>query len=323
MTFDITLKEYENAYNRIKKFIKTSELEFYKDNIYLKNEKEQITDSFKWSGVLFAVMKVFDKIVNDKILNYCIVTQSTGNHGIATIRAVNILIDEYISKYPQLSNIFKSIRVIIFTNKSILKNKLNKMNNEINNFKYNNNSYVDCNYENYEQSLIARENYLKQNVGSYIEHGGKDIMTGYGSIAFSLDKQISKNKKINFYCSVGAGGPIGIGLCLKKLRNINFNIVQTEGFDCFINSIKNNKIEKNKKTFSELSDGIAVDKPEIFALEVGKKIINNCIVVSEKYVKKIKLTNNFSNSTNIALSGFYKIVNERKYDEINIILNCE
>ena len=52
------------------------------------------------------------------------------------------------------------------------------------------------------------------------EHGGNMIviMTGYGAIAFSIHDQLPKNKSISLYVAVGAGGPIGIGLCLSLLR---------------------------------------------------------------------------------------------------------
>jgi threonine dehydratase len=81
MNINITLNEFKIAYNRIKPFIKETKLESFKNNIYLKKESEQISGSFKWSGVLYAVIKIFDKIlqINDK--NYHIITQSTGNQG--------------------------------------------------------------------------------------------------------------------------------------------------------------------------------------------------------------------------------------------------
>ena len=94
----ITLEEFKIAYNRLKPFINVTKLEKYKDNIFLKKESNQKTGSFKWSGVLYAIMKVFDNLLLNKIKPYYIVTQSTGNHGIAMIRAVNVLVSYYKEK---------------------------------------------------------------------------------------------------------------------------------------------------------------------------------------------------------------------------------
>ena len=214
MNTNITFNEFKIAYDRIKLFIRETNLENLKDNIYLKKESEQISGSFKWSGVLYAVMKIFDKIliINDK--NYYIITQSTGNHGIATLKAINLMIKHYSEKFPDKKEIFTSIKPMIFTNVFIKKNKLDKMFIELNKFKSKNGKIL-YKFKNYEKSLLAREDFLRNNKGFYVAHGGKDIMTGYGAIAFALNKKIPKNKTISFYAAIGAGGPLGIGLCLN------------------------------------------------------------------------------------------------------------
>ena len=144
-------------------------------------------------------------------------------------------------------------------------------------------------------------------------------MTGYGAIAFHLDEILPKNT-LNFYCAVGAGGPIGIGLCLKYLRETNFNIVQTKGFDSFIKSLKNNKIIINPEPENILvSDGIAVDKPEEFALNIGKEIVDNMIVVEEEEVNELKKNIHMVISL-ISILGCNKSYSNGR---INIILDCE
>ena len=322
MDKNITLDEFKIAYNRIISFIKETKLESFKNNIYLKKESEQISGSFKWSGVLYAIMKIFDKILklNDK--NYHIITQSTGNHGIATLKAINLMINHYSKKFPDKKEIFTSIKPIIFTNKLIKKNKLDKMFIQLNQFESKKGEIL-YEFKNYEESLLAREEFLKNNKGFYVAHGGKDIMTGYGAIAFDLDKKIPKNKKISFYAAIGAGGPIGIGLCLKYLRNVKFNIVQTKGFDAFIRSLESNKIEYNDNTINKIlvSDGIAVDKPELFSLEIAKRIVDNKIVVEEINVKNKLKEYNLGNSSKIALLG---LLNNKSDDsDFRIILDCE
>jgi threonine dehydratase len=318
---NITLEEFKVAYSRIKPLMKETKLENFKDNIYLKRESNQVSGSFKWSGVLYAVIKIFDKILKEKIINCYLVTQSTGNHGIATLKAINLMINNYSKKYPNEKDIFNSITPIIFTNKWIRENKLNKMKIELSKYK-NNKGAIYEKFNNYEESLLAREDFLKKNNAFYVAHGSKDILTGYGAIAFEIDKQIPKNKKISFYAAIGAGGPIGIGLCLSYLRDTKINIVQTKGFDAFIRSLNNNRIEYNNKNMKKIlvSDGIAVDKPEIFSLEIAKKIVNKKIIVEEEEVFNLK-EYKLGDSSKIALLGLLN--NPSDNADYKIILDCE
>ena len=318
---NITLEEFKVGYSRIKPLMKETKLENFKDNIYLKRESNQVSGSFKWSGVLYAVMKIFDKILKEKIINCYLVTQSTGNHGIATLKAINLMINNYSKKYPNEKDIFNNITPIIFTNKWVRENKLNKMKIELSKYK-NNKGAIYEKFNNYEESLLAREDFLKKNNAFYVAHGSKDILTGYGAIAFEIDKQIPKNKKISFYAAIGAGGPIGIGLCLSYLRDTKINIVQTKGFDAFIRSLNNNRIEYNNKNMKKIlvSDGIAVDKPEIFSLEIAKKIVNKKIIVEEEEVFNLK-EYKLGDSSKIALLGLLN--NPSDNADYKIILDCE
>lgn len=323
---NITLEDFNFAYNKIKKFVKNTDLIKINSNTYIKKESQQITGSFKWSGVLYATMKVFDKILKNpkkKSKIYYIVTQSTGNHGIALIRSVNILIDYYLNKFPEYKEIWINIVPCIFTNKNIKSNKLNLMKKELNDFKYNNYGFIDNSFNSYSHSLIARTEFLKKNNGVYIEHGGLDIMTGYGYISFEIDKKIPKNKKVILYVSVGAGGPVGIGLCLSLLRETEIVICQTENFDAYIKTLKTNIIHENPILNKKIivSDGIAVDKPEMTSIELIKKINYKTSVVTVKQVLNAKRKINLGYSTCISYSSYLK--NKDISDSINIILDCE
>ena len=231
------------------------------------------------------------------------------------------MINYFSEKYPNEQNLFSNITPIIFTNKWIKENKLNKMKVELSQYK-NNNGKIFGSFNNYEESLKAREEFIKKHNAFYVAHGGKDILTGYGAIAFEIDKQIPKNKKISFYAAIGAGGPIGIGLCLSYLRDVKINIVQTKGFDAFIRSLNNNTIEYNDRNINKIlvSDGIAVDKPELFSLEIAKKLVNEKIVVREEDVYNFK-DNNLGNSSKIALFGLLSNISDNA--DYKIILDCE
>ena len=65
-----------------------------------------------------------------------------------------------------------------------------------------------------------------------------------------------------------------IGKCMKLLRNnVTFNLVQTKEFSSFIQSVRKNKIVKNDLSQDvKVSEGIAVDQPEAFALEIAKEL---------------------------------------------------
>jgi len=318
--YNIKLKDFKLAYEKIKPYIKNTKLQHYKDNIYLKKESNQISGSFKWSGVLHSIIIIFDELLIHKKSPFFVVTQSTGNHGIATLKAINMMIEIYTKKYPNYKYLFDNIIAGIFTNKLIQKNKLDKMNIELNKFK-NKKSFIRKDFENYEESLNARLEFLKKNDGVYVEHGGKNILLGYGALAFQINQQIEKNKSIAFITTVGAGGPVGIALCLNYLKNIKFYIVQPKQYDAFIRSINSDKIQYNKNNNIIVSDGIAVDKPEEFALNIAKNIITKCLTVKVSDVLKIKKKTNLGNSSCIALSGI-NLIDYKKTDYI-IVLDCE
>ena len=323
MNNSITLQEFELAYQKIKPFYKETPLISFKNNIFLKQESLQVTGSFKWSGVLYSVMKTFDEILIHKTSPYFLVTQSTGNHGIAVIASVTLMIEHYSKLYPRYRHIWKNVTPCIFANQHIKMQKLEKMKSYLQKFKYNERTFVDNSFKNYAHSLIARTEFLKKNKGKYMEHGGKDIMTGYGAIAFSIDEKLPKDKSIGFYSAVGAGGPIGIGLCLSLLRKTKIVISQTEDFVAFIQSLNksnNDIIENTTEIVPDISDGIAVDKPEIYALQVGKKIIDKAVVVNNNDVIQIQKKTKLGGSSCIALSAIDKYCVDTDYI---VVLDCE
>jgi threonine dehydratase len=322
MEYNITLEEFENAYYLIKPFIKETPLQLYKDNIYLKRESLQVSGSFKWSGVLYSLICVFDFLLENKYKNYHIVTQSTGNHAIAMLKGISILIPYYVNKYPSHKDVYESIIPVIFANKNIRNSKLHKIEGLFNKFIYHKKGFIDYSNKNYEESLISRVEFLKKNKGRYMEHGGRDIMIGYGSIAIDIDKNLPFNKSVTLYSAVGAGGVLGIGLCLSLLRPTKIISVQTEDFNAFNRSIKNNEILCNKNNYINInvSDGIAVDRPEKYAFNIMKNKIHKCLSVNTYKVINLHLKNNYSGSTNISLVGLDTYQTD---DDFIVVLDCE
>ena len=209
----ITINEFKNAIQLIEPFVKKTDLVHYKDNIYLKKESEQITGSFKWRGVLFSILNAFENLKNKNInikIPYYMVTQSTGNHGIAVIRAIHVVKKYYSEKYPEQKEKWSIVYPGIFANKVIKQIKLDKMNNELILYEKNHKGFVDSMSKNYAEALKKRTDFLLHNQGTYMSHGGKDIMTGYGSLGNEIMTQIPPNKSFTMISAIGAGGPIGL-----------------------------------------------------------------------------------------------------------------
>ena len=111
----IYLSEFKKAYEVLKLYVNNTDLVKLKNNIFLKKETMQKTNSFKWSGVLYSVIIEFDKILksntkdNKKYKSFYLVTQSTGNHGIAVIYTIIFLIEKYIELYPEYTKLWLNI----------------------------------------------------------------------------------------------------------------------------------------------------------------------------------------------------------------------
>ena len=128
-------------------------------SVYYKDESKQVTSSFKGRGVYYCV---FNKLKDIKRNNVYIVTQSTGNHGIATLHSL-----WYLMKKTK-NNYIKTVIPIIFASKNIQKIKLNKMKFYLTEIRklVNDENYGDirCNYESYEEALSKRIEFVNKNV---------------------------------------------------------------------------------------------------------------------------------------------------------------
>ncbi len=146
-------------------------------------------------------------------------------------------------------------------------------------------------------------------------------MTGYGSIAFTIDEEIPRDKTIALYTTVGAGGPIGIGLCLSKLRQSEIVISQTKEYDAFVRTLNSTKIQENDlSVVSCVSDGIAVNTPEAYAVDVGRKIVNKAVTVSTSEVERIVRETGLGGSSCIALAALEQY---RSSADCIVVLDCE
>ena len=317
----ITLKEFNSAIETISPFVLKTKLENYKNNIFLKRESSQVTGSFKWRGVLYSVMNTFQQLKDIEINEnnpYYLVTQSTGNHGIAVIYAVQQAKKYYCKKYPVQEKKWKNVYSCVFSNKYITQSKLDKITKML---EKDNKSIFDYSSKSYGEALKKREFFLRNHQGKYMSHGGKDILMGYGSLAQEIMQQVDSNKSVTMITAIGAGGPIGAAEYFSHFKNFKLVVSQTDNFNAFVRSLQSNKLEYNHSNKSPgLSDGIAVDKPEEYALNTAIRLNITGVTVNNDNVEKLQKITGLGGSTCIALAGLEQISTN---SDIIIILDCE
>ena len=320
---NIDLDEFQNAIINLAPFVENTPMDHFQDNIYLKRESQQTTGSFKWRGVLYCVMNAFKELEKQTINEqkpYYLVTQSTGNHGIALIHAVKVMKEHYGELYPHEKK-WKQIYPCVFGNIHIQPSKYEKMQKEIMDYGKDHHCLFDCSSRNYAEALEKREQFLRIHQGKYMSHGGKDIMTGYGSLAKEVLEQIPEDKTITMVCAIGAGGPIGLGAYFQYFPRCKLIVAQSSEFDAFVRSLESGKMEYNNAICApELSDGIAVDKPEEHALYLAKKLNIQGISVNSSYVKEIHKRTKLGGSSCISLASLKKFQIET---DVVVILDCE
>jgi threonine dehydratase len=324
----ISIEEFDRAIQIIAPFVKTTSLEHYRDNIYLKRESEQITGSFKWRGVLYSVMNAFNELRNIKIDEskpYYMVTQSTGNHGIAVIKSVHIMKMHFSIMYPDQSSKWNVVCPCIFGNVFIKPSKYKKMVAYLRDYGETGfRGILDCTSENYAHALQKRETFLLNNPGVYLSHGGKDIMTGYGSLAKEIMGQIPPGKTVTMITAIGAGGPIGIGAYFHHFPNYKLVVSQSCDFDAFVRSLDENasqSIQYNDCNKDPgFSDGIAVDTPELYALETARNLGIKGVTVDTSSIERIHRATKLGGSSCIALAALDKL---DITSDIIVILDCE
>ena len=64
---NITFDEFQQAIHDLTPFVQNTPMDYFQENIYLKRESQQTTNSFKWRGVLYCVMNAFKELENENI----------------------------------------------------------------------------------------------------------------------------------------------------------------------------------------------------------------------------------------------------------------
>jgi threonine dehydratase len=279
--------------------------------VLLKNEAEQRTGSFKIRGVLVeverAVQARFEQVQKRPLLvhqPFYIVTQTTGNHGLAMIHAVSLVKEKYKRLYRQWSTFFENIQPVIFTLDTLPGIKRHLMNEELIQHdakaKVSAKGIFDDRYHDYAAARKAREAFLNLHKANavYMEHGGMDIMAGHASAGIEIVEQlresgIKDDEGVTVIIPVGAGGPVGIAAGIKMLRpNTKIVLVQTRPYSATIRSLISGRLEYNEPNPQPTAiingipivfeDGSAVDSPESDALRMAKKYVEAGVIVDDK-----------------------------------------
>ena len=342
--------------------------------ILLKRESLQTSGSFKWSGVLWVVLVhlralVVDMLRRERVYTHPVylLTQSTGNHGIATIHAITraraalaqaLRQTQHFKGWPA-TRLLAAARYIethvhpgVFTTVAIHPHKLRQLEDALGHCNDlaahvagTPRGFISAGAMDYADAVRKRALFASTHPGCrYVEHGGRATLTGYGSVGLSIHRQLPRNVPIVFLAAVGAGGPIGIGMCLKELRgaqNVGVVVVQTAGYDGFCRALRGETTQPHTTTCRDhgISDGIAVDQPEPYALRVAASygMVDGVMTVPVGVAEATQDRTALGSSTSIALSagldsarivglasGSADIASlQRRPDTAFIVLDCE
>tara|TARA_Y100001933_G_C19004717_1_gene566081 strand:- start:128 stop:1150 length:1023 start_codon:yes stop_codon:yes gene_type:complete len=312
----------------------------YNKLVLLKDETCQKGESFKIRGVSWTVWKAFKKIKQKHIT---LITQSTGNHAIATLLSIRKTIEMNMD-----NKLYTSVIPVIYGTVMIKPSKLKKIKKELQLIRKlvndPNRGILNFKFNSYAEAKEARDNYIKKNKSIYISHGGLDTLIGHGTMGIELNRQlnslkISKDKKISIILACGAGGIIGIGACLSLLRgieNVNTIITQTDDQDAFVKTLISNKMCYNDIPKLCFADGIAVDCPEEEAVKLAQKFVKVGDIVSHKYCyenllplvtkdinSSLKRKIPIGGTTTIGIATLEKNIKYIQDSDVIILLACE
>lgn len=281
--------------------------------VFLKDDSLQNSGSFKIRGVacevFMAMISYIERVAylldsGEKVPErpFYILTQSDGNHGIAMIAAVAIIVHNQTRLRPELAKYINLIEPVVFTIEALPEAKRARMFEALRH-------YRDEVGDDKKGDIIVKKDYLEakearkafeaKNSGNvaYMEHGGFNITCGHASAGMEVDRQlrdlgIGDDKKVAFLVPVGEGGPTGMLAGLKVGRPGAVGVlVQTRPYSAFVRSLISGEIVSNERdprpTFvykgkpRVFEDGIAVDGPDKRAVELALKIADLGLVVDD------------------------------------------
>ncbi|MFC2118170.1 threonine/serine dehydratase [Bacteroidota bacterium] len=297
------IKEIEYAEARIRKYIRTTELEYSSYfselsgvNVYFKLENLQHTGSFKTRGAMNKLLSL-----TKKELESGIVSASTGNHGLAVSYCLNKL----------------NASGIVFAPKNALEDKVVAMKRQGVEVKFYGN---DCAVA----EAKAREYAIENNMVFISPYNDMQVIAGQGTISNELQNQLSKIDAV--FISLGGGGLISGIAAQAKCVFPDVEIVgcSPENSQVMIKSVKAGKI-LDIPSLPTLSDGTAGGvEPGSITFEFCKALVDQYIVVSEEDIKKylfmfIQIHHMLiEGSAAVAIASFIR--EKKKYSGKNVVI---
>ena len=225
--------------------------------VYLKNEFEQKTGSFKLRGAYYKI-----KNLTEDEKNKGVVAASAGNHaqGIALASAMEKI----------------NCTIVMPKNASPAKIAATKG--------YGANVVLEG--KNYDESWIKAQEIAKT-TGAEIIHAFDDpqIIAAQGVIGLEIMEQLPDVDEI--YVPIGGGGLAAGILIAIKTKNPNVKVigVQSKSFPSMKNSIDSGKLETVDGGFT-VADGISVKTPGKQTFEIIKNMIDEIVLVDDEEIIK-------------------------------------
>lgn len=261
----IKLRDVFQAYNRIRRYIRETPVEYshyysglINGEVYLKLENLQVTGSFKVRG---AFNKILSLEKND--LERGVVTASAGNHGKAIA---------YVSK-------ILNVDALVFVPSNAPTNKIADIR------RYG--AKVEICEGHYEDAEAKAKEYSRDSGRLYISPYNDDmVIAGQGTISLEI---LSQERDIEFILvPVGGGGLIsGIAYTIKNIDpNIEVIGVQSEASPVMYEAFKYGKVRdiEIKPSIAEGLHGLIEENSITF--DYVSKFVDDIILVSEKDIER-------------------------------------
>jgi len=260
VTYDDILKAKETQGDVIRKTSLVFSETFSKlsgSKVYLKNEFEQKTGSFKLRGAYYKI-----KSLTDDEKKKGVIAASAGNHA------------QGVAYASSLENI--SCTIVMPINASPAKVSATR----------NYGANVVLYGKNYDEaSLKAQE--IASETGATIIHAFDDsyIISAQGVIGIEIIEQLSDVDEV--YVPIGGGGLISGVLIAIKSKNPNVKIigVESNAFPAMKMSLESGKLETVMGGYT-IADGISVKTPGATTFEIVKKYVDEIVLVDDSEIIK-------------------------------------
>ena len=260
ITYDDILKAKEAQGDVIRKTSLVFSETFSKlsgSKVYLKNEFEQKTGSFKLRGAYYKI-----KSLTDDEKKKGVIAASAGNHA------------QGVAYASSLENI--SCTIVMTINASPAKVSATR-------------NYVTklvLTGKNYDESSLKAQDIASQ-TGATIIHAFDDpyIISAQGVIGLEIIDQLSDVDEI--YVPIGGGGLISGILIAIKSKNPNVKIigVESNAFPAMKMSLESGKLETITGGYT-IADGISVKTPGSNTFEIVKKYVDEIVLVTDSEIIK-------------------------------------